>query len=240
MIEGFLYKQVGEELKTRAKAQGITQARIASDLNVSIPTVKRWYAGQSLTLPSIQRLTEYLGVSLGEFFSNLENDKNCFEYTLKQEQFLVKNPASLAFFDQLVRGRSVKQIKNQFKIKENDINFILLSLDRIKLIELHQDNKVKLLNKGEPRWRKSGPLAKRFKAEIIESFLNGVSDKEATFYLHEYLWQDKDLIKKKIEDLKQFLVLANKKANRSNEAKVSYGTYIASNKFDWKLTDLLK
>lgn len=192
-----------------------------------------------MTLVSIQRLSEYLGVSLGELFTSIESDKNSYEYTLKQEQYLAKHPVHLALYDQLVRGRSVKQIIKKFGINEVQISSLLLMLDKIQLIELHENYKVKLLKSGEPKWRKDGPLSKRYKKEILDSFLSKLTKDNSSFYMHEYLQQDVAIIHSKVEEIKKFLVLANKRATRSKKDKISYGVYIALREFDWDLTDLL-
>ena len=67
------YKLIGETFKLRARSLGVTQTKMAHDLNVSIPTVKRWYSGKGLTIASIEKVSEYLGQSLGELFSQIEN-----------------------------------------------------------------------------------------------------------------------------------------------------------------------
>lgn len=240
MNNDYTYKELGANLKNMAKALGVTQAKIAKDLGVSVPTVKRWYAGQSLTIRSVQNISEYLGLSLGELFTSIENKKNTFEYTLKQENYLAKNPDLLAFFDQLIRGKSVKQIKNQFSINEHKLSSILLGLDRIKLIELHENNKVKLLKSGEPSWKKDGPLSKRFRTQITNDFLGRLSSNESSFFMHEYLKEDMNTIKSKFEELKKHLVLVNKRASKSDKEKISIGTYLAFKKFDWDLKEYLK
>lgn len=116
----------------------------------------------------------------------------------------------------------------------------MLGLDKIQLIELHEDYKVKLLKSGEPTWRKDGPLSKRFKTEILESFLGKFAKDNSSFHMHEYLKQDVPIIQSKLEEMEKFLVLANKRASRSKSDKTSYGSFIAFRKFDLGLTDLLK
>ena len=241
MNSSYISSEISLELRRQLKIQGVTQKKLASDLDVSIPTVKRWYAGKSITIETLARLTEYLGMSLAELFSNIENDENRFEYTLKQERFLAGNPISLAFYDQLVRGYTVKRILKKYPLKQTQVTSILLGLDKIKLIELHENNKVKLLNDGEPVWRANGPLAKTFSKDILDEYLAKLSDNESSFFMHNYLEKDINAIKSKVEELKQFLTLANKRAIRSKEEKIiSFGTYITQSKFDWNLTNYLK
>lgn len=234
-----LNKQIGEALKFRAKSLGITQADIAKELDVSIGTIKRWYSGKGFTVSSIQQLSEYLGISLSQLFAEIENEKETFEYTLKQEKILAQKPELLVFFDHLLRGKSIKQIQNLFNIKNQKTDQILLALDKVGLIELHENNKVKLLRKGEPVWKKDGPLSKKFKGIVIDDFLCKLKEKDASFFIHDYLVDDLGQILLKMEELKTYLSYANKRASKSNQKKASFGTYFALKEFSWNLDSFL-
>ena len=121
-MSDYINKQIAEQIKYKAKSSGLTQAAIANRLDVSLPTVKRWYAGKNLTIPSLKKLSDLLGFSLSELFSAIDSEKNQFQYTLSQENYLAKHPESLAFFDLLLRGKTIKQIQSQFKLKDRSLN----------------------------------------------------------------------------------------------------------------------
>jgi transcriptional regulator with XRE-family HTH domain len=239
MERDLLEVEIGEVVKARAKALGITQVDLSKQLGVSIATVKRWYSGKGFTLVAIRLIADSLGLSLTEIFSQVEKGKKKFSYTYKQEVELAKNPELLVFFDYLLKGKSVNQIKFKFNLEDKYVTKILLKLDKFELLELFDNNKVKLLKSGEPVWLQKGPLSKRFKKEITDEFLNQVKDNESLFYLHEYLEEDLPKIQIKLEELKEILAYSNKKAEK-REDKKSYGIFFAKSEFNWAMDKFLK
>lgn len=239
MKDDYLMTGLSEIIKTRARSLGITQTDLANELGVSIGTIKRWYSGKGLTLAAVDSLSKCLSMSLTEIFSMVENTKQTFSYSRKQESAFVQEPELLAYFDYLLRGKSVKEISNKFSMSDKRTTQILLSLDKLNLIELHENNKIKILKKGEPIWSKSGPLAKAFKKAILDDFLINVKEKNASFYIHDYLKEDLPKIEAKVKGLKDFLAYSNKRAEKSSD-KESFGIYIGLDKYVWNMDKYLK
>ena len=124
-------------LKAKARGLQLTQQKLADMLNVSLPTVKRWWAGRGLSLNVLHRLCALMGLTLSELFAEIESFAAVYTYTLQQEQLLVSHPKILAFFDFMVSGESVQSIKRKFTLSEAEVVSMLLKLDRVGLLELH-------------------------------------------------------------------------------------------------------
>src|SRR4051812_24247256 len=89
----YMEKELMNSVKKKAQSQGITQKRIAQELKVSIPTVKRWWSGKGVTLEILNKICIFLGVPLSELFESLEKRGSArYTYTLEQEKMLVQNP----------------------------------------------------------------------------------------------------------------------------------------------------
>jgi Mn-dependent DtxR family transcriptional regulator len=226
-------------LKNRAHSQGITQKMIAEHFNVSIPTVKRWYAGSGLSLEQANEICNYLGIPLGQALISIKNTSDSFQYTLEQEIFFSTNPDYLAFFDNLLRGKSVNRIAKKFTLSNTKVTKYLIKLDKLGLIELHPNNKIKLLVKGEPVWRKNGPLVKSFKQKILDSFLSTKSSVVDKFHLYDLTAEDIKLITKNIEELLNFSSRASNRSAISNHKSKSYGFQISLKEFRWSLDNFL-
>lgn len=239
MKDDYLMAGISEIIKTRARSLGITQTDLAYELGVSIGTIKRWYSGKGLTLAAVDSLSKCLSMSLTEIFSMVENTKQTFSYSRKQESAFVQKPELLAYFDYLLRGKSVKELSIKFSMSDKKTTQVLLGLDKLDLIELHENNKVKILKEGEPVWTKNGPLAKAFKKEIINDFLVKVKEKNTAFYIHDYLKEDLPKIEAKVKELKDFLAYSNKRAEKSSE-KESFGVYLGVDKYIWDMDKYLK
>ncbi|RYZ68472.1 MAG: XRE family transcriptional regulator [Proteobacteria bacterium] len=87
-----LHRELVAIVKARAKTNGLTQAALAKRLSVSLPTMKRWYQGDFVTLENLKRLCDEVGLSLTEAFATVEDAKSLnFQYTNEQEVFFAMN-----------------------------------------------------------------------------------------------------------------------------------------------------
>lgn len=233
-------KEIMELLKKRAKAQGFTQERLARNLAVSLPTVKRWYGGNGLTIANLKLLCDQLGCTLSEILGSVETAApTSFSYTLAQETAFVKEPALLAFYDYLIRGKSVATVRSKFRLTEVETTAYLLKLDRLYLIDLHPSNRPKLKHSGEPTWLPGGPLSRYFRSRIIDEFVGDHEKSETVFYLHDYLEEDVLTLKTKLNDLEVFMKQAHRRALREAKSSQAYGVYFAVKKFRWSMDKFL-
>jgi transcriptional regulator with XRE-family HTH domain len=236
MKEATISKEAMLVVKNRAKSLGITQSDIAQYLNVSLPTVKRWYSGSGVNIEILKNICDVIEVSLSDVFTMVEsNEGNQFTYTDTQEKFFSKNPHCLAFFDYLVRGFSVSRIQKKFSLPRVELEKILNQLEKLELIDWLPGNKAKLKVSGEPAWISGGPLSNKFRESILNSFVNGHNKKNTKFLLHDYLDSDFNKIKSKLDELLEFASIANRRAKSSADKSKNYGFYISLKGFNWDM-----
>lgn len=227
-------------VKNKAKSQGITQNDLAIKLGVSLPTIKRWYGGGTITLESLKLLVNEVGLSLTEVFSSIEESTSeSFQYTVEQESFFSAQPDYLAYFDNLLRGLSPLQIQKKFHISERKTVQYLSKLDKLELIEWLPKNKIRLLVKGEPIWKTNGPLAVKLRNDIFKSFIESEQKSKGHFFLHDYLDEDREEISRKIQDLIEFSKRANRRAKFRTEISRPSGLYISLQNFRWDVDNYL-
>lgn len=130
------------------------------------------------------------------------------------------------------------QIKRKYTFSESRLTSLLLKLDRVGLIELNAENKIKLLQKGEPQWILNGPLSQKYRSVMISSLLGDHNKAETTFLIHDYVPEDLSLIQARMKDLEQLMIACNARST-GNSAAISYGTYMTFKKFEWDLRDSL-
>lgn len=227
-------------VKNKAKSLGLTQNELARKLGVSLPTIKRWYGGGTITLESLKLLVNEVGLSLTEVFSSIEEaTSETFHYTEEQEHFFSANPDYLAYFDNLLRGLSPSQIQKKFHIPEKKSLQYLSKLDKLKIIEWLPKNKVRLLVKGEPVWKVGGSLAVKLRNDIFKSFMESERRSDSHFFLHDYLPEDRDEVARKIQELIEFAKRANSRAKfRTDDAKPA-GLYLSLQNFRWEMDKYL-
>ncbi len=172
--------KVCDQIRDIIKEKGYTQEEFAQMMGVSLPTLSRWLRGEGLLFQDLNVMLEKLGVKLSELAMLAEGDvANKFTYTNEQEDAFVSTEGLLAFFDQLLNGKTASNIARSFKLNERSMNFYLSKLDKLKLIEWLPNNKVKIIVSGEPSWIVGGPLSQKFRKQIInEHIQNHLNNRE--------------------------------------------------------------
>ncbi|MGE0631856.1 MAG: hypothetical protein AB7O96_05585 [Pseudobdellovibrionaceae bacterium] len=164
--------EINKVVKSAIKSQGLTYPLLAKRLHVSVPTIKRWLRSEGL---SVQQWLEFLsavGLSLSDVASAIsEPSADQFEYTEKQETLLAETPGVLAFFQSLLSGETPVEIQKTHGLSKQSIIFYLKKLDEISLVVWTEGLACKLKVRGEPKWKKGGPLAKKFRDRLLNDFI---------------------------------------------------------------------
>lgn len=229
-----------EIIKLKAKSLGLTQAKVAEALHVSLPTVKRWWAGRGITVSVFERLCGVVGISLSSLFLESERGSISYMYTPEQEQMFIKYPKVLALFDLLVSGESVPSVQKKYSLAKEELFAMLLKLDRVGLLQLHENNKIKLTQTGEPQWIPGGLLSRKYRTKMIEGLLGEHEKSETTFFIHNYTPEDAMQLKVRLKELEEMMLSYNLKGNLNKENSKSYGVYFRFKEFEWDLRELLK
>ncbi len=229
-----LQVQVMQLVKAHTKSLGVTQVMLAKKLKISVPTLKRWLAGKTISFDHLQQLCSALDLTLGELISHAENAAPKKEsYTLAQEEFFVSAPDVLAFFDQLLQGKRVSTIIKKYHLSAHQTERILSQLDKQGLIDWLPKNKVKLRFSGEPVWQKKGPLANHFGKSILSDFLQEQGNSK--FLLAEVLPEDEKQLLARVDDLITFISQCTRRSKTAPDLAKSYGMFVLTKPYRWHL-----
>ncbi len=152
---------------------------------------------------------------------------------------LASCPQALAVFDLLVSGKQIGFIQRKYSLTESKLFSMLLKLDKVGLIELHEKSRVKLLRPGEPQWIVDGPLSKLYRSRMITSLLGNHAKADTTFFIHDYLPEDLKSIEMKITQLEKEMLSCNARGRLSPAASSSFGSYICLKPFEWDIRNEL-
>ncbi|MBP6218235.1 MAG: helix-turn-helix transcriptional regulator [Oligoflexales bacterium] len=161
-------------LKKTMKANGLTYMQLAKELNLSESAIKRSFAEESFSLDKLEKVSEILGVTFVELakMADTSHDERKKNLTLDQEEAISLDLNLFKIFYLILRQWKIEDIEHQFHISKIKMEKILLSLDKLKLIELHAGRRVKLLVNRNVKWIKNGPIYKIFEYEMKNKFLN--------------------------------------------------------------------
>ena len=161
------------ELKRYLKAQGITYAALAKQLDLSESSVKRLFARHSFSLKRLEQILNLVGLEIADLIA-LMNERREFltQLTPEQEEALLADPKLLLTMYLLLNGWPLAQITSTFSIDDADAERLLIRLHRARIIELLPFNRVKLLTARNFTWRKDGPVQRFFVREVQREFLD--------------------------------------------------------------------
>jgi len=174
------------ELKRTLREQQITYAQVASQVGVSLPTVKRMFSRGDFTLERFERICAIAGSSLAEVAARAgERAAPARQLTHAQEQQIVSDPRLLLVTWLVVNRATLADIVREYKLTEREVLRQLIRLDRLKVIELQPGNRARLLISRHFSWRPGGPVQKYIHERMLRDFLAspfGGPDEEFWFH----------------------------------------------------------
>ncbi len=205
--------QLLSTLKKCLKAKGLSYRDLARELDLSEASIKRLFSAQSFTLKRLEEICNILDLNFFDLARiSADVDAGPGMLTVSQESALAENPKLLVFFYLLLNGRTPDSIVADYRISEAESLRLLLELDRLKLIELYPENRIRFLIHPNIVWRKGGPIRNAYEKQITEEFLHAsfdAPDERRRFENGKLSDASRTVIMKKIDRiLKEFNELA--------------------------------
>jgi hypothetical protein len=150
---------VFDGLKAHFKARGMTYADVARSLKVSEPTIKRIFATRNCTLERLDSLCELAQVDLADLARGLPRaDRLIHRLTHEQEEELIRDPALLLVAVAAIHQLRVDEIVQVYRLDEPQCIKVLLRLEKLGILELHERNRIRLLISRTFAWIPNGPI----------------------------------------------------------------------------------
>jgi len=161
-----------QSLKKALKAHGLTYRQVANRLGLSETSVKRLFAEQHFSLYRLEQICQLMDMEMSELVKQMEAEQNQLnELTEAQENELIKDIKLLLVAFLVINGWRFEDITRFYNVSETETIRYLARLDRIKLIELQPNNRIKLRIAPGFSWRRNGPIQRFFTANLQDDFL---------------------------------------------------------------------
>ncbi len=149
-----------DALKRLLKAKGITYGELAGRIDMSEATVKRMFSQKNFTLQRLDQILVASGIEFDEL-SRSTNDQAAMisTLTMAQEREIINDPKLLVV-----------------ALSEAEVVRCLTRLDKIGILELLPNNRVKLLISRTFSWISNGPLQTYFREQAYGDFLDSRFD----------------------------------------------------------------
>jgi transcriptional regulator with XRE-family HTH domain len=158
-------------LKRQLKAQGITYAQLAQSLCLSEAAIKRMFSRQALSLARLEQICSVLGIGLSELaIRSRQGQTPLAELDAESEQALVREPALLLALYLVLNRWSETEVLARYRFSPVEWTALLIRLDRMGVLELQPNNRVRLRTARNFRWRKGGPMQRFFQQKLLPEY----------------------------------------------------------------------
>ncbi|MFC6671272.1 helix-turn-helix domain-containing protein [Marinobacterium aestuariivivens] len=132
-------------LKRTLRASGLTYADVARGLGMSEANVKRLFASERFSLARIEQICQLMQMDLSELFQRYESSRSRItRLSEEQERELVADPLLLMIAVFVQNHLGYDDIIGRYNISERDCIRCLAKLDRLHVIDLLPNNRIKL------------------------------------------------------------------------------------------------
>lgn len=160
-----------EALKRELKVRDITYAQVAKALALSEATVKRMFSRRDFTLARIDAISELAGIDLIDLVAGIGRDeKSLSQLSTAQEAEIVADPKLMLVAICALNLWTIEQIVDAYSLSEIECVALLLRLDRLGIIELQPNNRIKLRLSRAFTWQAGGPIQRYFKQHVLADF----------------------------------------------------------------------
>jgi DNA-binding Xre family transcriptional regulator len=167
MSSAFLF----EGLKMHLKARGLTYAELARALKISEATVKRIFATKNCTVDRLDAICELLQVDLAELARGMPRETRLISrLSQEQEEELMSDPALLLVAVCALHQMRLDEIVELYTLDEPRCVALLLRLERIGILEVHENNRIRLRIARTFSWIPDGPIMRYVKSQTPDFF----------------------------------------------------------------------
>lgn len=160
-------------LKRALKAHGLTYRQVGEALAISESSVKRLFADKDFSLKRLEQICQMMNITITDLLQQVEQEQRLIsELTLEQEALLVSDLKLLLVAVCVTNRWTFNEILETYALTEHELIRALAALDRLKLIELQPNNRVKLLMSADFSWLSNGPINQFFNAQVQSDFFN--------------------------------------------------------------------
>lgn len=173
-----------QTLKTQLKQQSITYRVLAKRLGLSESAIKHMFSSGNISLKRMDAICEVLQIELSDLAElAISSDKKIDMLSIEQERELIADERFLLVAFCIVNYWSMEDIIERYTITEAECIQHLAKMDRMMMIELQPNNRVRLRISNNFSWQANGPIEKYFRRQVQNHFLNAAFNQDAELRL---------------------------------------------------------
>lgn len=168
-------QQLIDALKRTLKAHGLTYADVAKQLHLSEANVKRLFSKKTFTLERLDQVCQIMELEISDLVQEMNEwggTSAITGLTQEQEAEIAGNLELLLVTVCILNRWTMQEIVDRFHLSQPQCIQHLIKLDRLRLIELLPNNRVKVLVARNFKWQENGPIQQFFQEKIEADFFS--------------------------------------------------------------------
>jgi transcriptional regulator with XRE-family HTH domain len=162
---------VVDALKRELKARGITYAELARGIRMSEASVKRMFSERNFTLQRLDEICVAAGIEFTELTRRLGREEHLVaQLTQAQEREIAADPKLLLVAGAVLNLMSYDDILSEYALPPAEVVGLLAKLDRIGIIELLPNNRIRPKIARTFAWIPNGPIQQAFRNHAHDFF----------------------------------------------------------------------
>lgn len=162
-----------QTLKQQLKVNKITYRKLAEKLGLTESAIKQMFASNNLSLKRLDEICEVLDFELTDLAAMTDNNTpKLSQLSLEHEKELISDMRLLLVAYCVMNGWKIEHVYGFYDISEAECVHYLAKLDKMKMIELQVNNRVRSLISHNFEWHENGPIDRFFRQQVQAEFLN--------------------------------------------------------------------
>ena len=142
---------------------------ISEVLDLSESGIKRAFSNKTLNLIKVEKICNFLGISLYELVQQSEANfaPSVKNLSMQQEKILAGDQVLFVLFYFLLSGLDYKAIIDKTNLEIGTVDEKIALLENIGLVEIDTKKQIKILSVKNPVWIEGGPLNTAYENRLV-------------------------------------------------------------------------
>jgi transcriptional regulator with XRE-family HTH domain len=164
-------------LKQVLKSRHVTYAQLARRLGMSEASVKRVFSKGTFTLERLDRICGLLGIAITDLAKMVEHEaERVSQLSLEQEREIVADPKLMLVAVHALNHWTLEEMVAHYTISKTECIRLLARLDRLRIIDLLPNNRIRVIVGRNFSWRPDGPFQRHFRDQLEADFFTSRFD----------------------------------------------------------------
>lgn len=160
-------------LKKTLKSTGIKYVDVAKYLNISESSIKRQFTQGDISLNRLEKICELINIEIADLLELVHlQSMQVEQLTVNQERMIVSDTKLMLVTVSVLNNLTFDEIYQLYNFEKSELIKLLLQLEKINLIQLNPDNKIKPLISRTFQWQNNGPIQRYFENHIQDDFFD--------------------------------------------------------------------